>query len=83
MNYQQDIKVLQEFMQNIYWGNDLSSEKAINNLEEGLAEIKSSNGEHMSNILFITKNGYALTSYHCAYKSKERNIINSKKEILR
>lgn len=77
MEIKKEINALEKFMQNLYWGESLNPEEAIKNLEKGIFEIKYSNGEHSSNGLFITNNGYALTSNHCVEKYKEKFIEDS------
>lgn len=57
--------LLDEFIKNIYFGEDLTLKESKKNLEEGLIEIIYNNGVHHSNGLLITENGYFLTAKHC------------------
>jgi len=59
------IFLLDEFIKNIYFGEDLTQKESMRNLEEGLVEIIYNNGNHASNGLLITENGYFLTAKHC------------------
>ena len=60
----EEIKALEEFLNNAYKENSLSPEEAKKNLEQGLIEIEV-DGKHSSNGLLITNDGYFLTSRHC------------------
>lgn len=60
----QTIKVLEEFVQNIYWADFLSSEQSIKNLEESLVEVLYEDLQHKGNGLLITEDGYFLTANH-------------------
>ena len=59
-----DKKALRYFVQNIYWGKDLTPETAKRNLEKGLIEIVH-RGRHIANGLLMTKSGFFVTSQHC------------------
>lgn len=58
-------KALADFVQNVYWGEDLSSEEAKQNVEMGILEILWPEGGHRANGLLITTNGFFVTSRHC------------------
>lgn len=60
----QTIKALEEFVQNVYWAEFLSSEQSIKNLEESLVEVLYEDLQHKGNGLLITENGYFLTANH-------------------
>lgn len=60
-----DGKSLKQFVENIYWGDDLDVATAKKNLENGTVEIIYPNGQHASNGLLITASGYFITNYHC------------------
>lgn len=67
------IKSLERFIQQIYWGEDLSPEQSKDNIEKGLIQINLNVKTYMpyiaklgqSNGLLITKDGYFLTAKHC------------------
>jgi hypothetical protein len=61
-----NIRALENFIQNIYSAESLSSEESEKNLEDSLFEIFYYNGQHKANGLFITENGYFLTANHAA-----------------
>jgi hypothetical protein len=61
----QDLEALEGFVQQIFRGECLSKEQAKKSLEEGLIELVYSSGQHCSNGLMITENGYFLTARHC------------------
>ena len=58
------IPSLEQFIQQFYWGEHLTISQAERNLNESLVEI-TYYGEHSSNGLLITENGYFLTAKHC------------------
>ena len=58
------IPSLEQFIQQFYWGEHLTISQAERNLNESLVEI-THYGEHSSNGLLITDNGYFLTAKHC------------------
>lgn len=84
-----DMKELEEFIQNVYWGNHLTKDEKKKNLEEGLVNIEvytlySEEGDlvqetSQSQGLLLTKNGYILMTAHgLGYKKhlvKEIRII--------
>jgi len=57
-------KTLDRFIQQIYWGDDLTVEQSRKNLGKGLVEIVKY-GQHSSNGILITGDGYFLTAEHC------------------
>ena len=60
----EDSAMLGNFIQQVYWGNDLVEKDSKRNLEEGLVEIVCGK-DHSSNGLLISDNGYFLTANHC------------------
>ncbi|MFC1678544.1 serine protease [Patescibacteria group bacterium] len=67
-----DRQALMSFVQNIYWGEDLSLAQAKKNLEEGIVEIVYDNGQHRGNGLLITDNGFIITCNHCIFPSFDK-----------
>lgn len=81
------IKSLDGFIQQIYWGENLTSKQSEKNIEEGLIQINLTvkpprNGfatVTRSNGLLITKDGYFLTAKHCIdYDYHSGLVIDSK-----
>ncbi len=60
----QDRAALEQFVQQIYWGENLTAVQSRQQLERGLLELTES-GNHAANGLLITANGYFLTAAHC------------------
>lgn len=68
-----EISALEGFIQQIYWGEDLTLEQSKKNIEEGLIQITLTVKDYLpnferigqSNGLLITKDGYFLTAKHC------------------
>jgi S1-C subfamily serine protease len=58
------ISMLENFIQQLYWGYNLDSNESKKNLEESLIEI-TKYGKHASNGILISENGYFLTAKHC------------------
>jgi hypothetical protein len=56
--------LLEKFVQQIYWAEDMTSEQSKRNIHEGLVELIC-HGHHSSNGLLITNNGYFITAGHC------------------
>lgn len=55
---------LYDFVQNLYWGDNLTVEESNKNLENGLIEIRRT-GFHSCNGILLTDDGYFLTAKHC------------------
>jgi len=68
MTLEQDIAELDDFTQNFYHGEGLSTEEAQRNLMQGVVELTES-GQHSSCGLLITRSGYVLTAGHCVHES--------------
>lgn len=71
-DYKAAIKSLDEFIQQIYWGEDIAPEESKKNIKEGLIKIlvysQNTHGissSYNSNGLLITEDGYFLTAKHC------------------
>jgi len=62
--WQQLACALDEFVQSVYWGDDIKPLQARKSLERGLVEITCFY-QHSSNGLLITENGYFITAAHC------------------
>ncbi|PIN68801.1 hypothetical protein COV93_07995 [Candidatus Woesearchaeota archaeon CG11_big_fil_rev_8_21_14_0_20_43_8] len=58
-------RALERFIQHLYWGDDLDTDQARENLDHGLVEIIYNDGGHCANGLLVTQNGYFLTPKHC------------------
>lgn len=71
----EDKKALASFVQNVYWGEDLSPEEAKRNVAAGLLEILWTEGGHRANGLLITANGYFITNYHCVEGDPENCVL--------
>ncbi len=69
-NPEQCAQALEDFVQNIYWGEHLTEAQAKRNLERGLIRINT-NHETLSHGLLVTDNGYFLTAKHCVEDFKE------------
>lgn len=61
------IEVLDKCIQQVYWGESLSEDEARRNVREGVIELMI-RGQHSSNGLLLTDNGYFLTAKHCLDK---------------
>ena len=70
-----DDNCLRNFTQNIYWGNSLTPHQARKNLEEGILELVDLDGNHSSNGLLLTDDGYFITSAHCLIGSHALRVI--------
>ncbi|MFH1637186.1 MAG: trypsin-like serine protease [Candidatus Woesearchaeota archaeon] len=55
---------LETFVQQLYWGENLNPEKSKQNISSGIVEITEF-GQHSSNGILITSDGYFLTAKHC------------------
>ena len=78
--YNQDVadaKALNEYIQNIYWAEDLTVNQLKKNIEESVIGLLR-NGNYASNGLLVTTNGYFLTARHCIKNIKELKIKNRK-----
>lgn len=64
LNSKKEADALEDFVQNVYWGENLSAEESKKRLEEGLVEARQ-DGQHRFNGLLVTDNGYFLTAKHC------------------
>jgi hypothetical protein len=65
---------LDEFINSIYWGEDLRPAEARKNLEYGIIEI-TCGSSHAANGLLITEDGYFITPKHClSEEMKEKKI---------
>ena len=73
-NRKNDAKTLENFIQNIYFANELSTKESIKNLEESLIELVQYKKYHSSNGLLVTENGYFITNFHCVKGHKKDNI---------
>src|SRR3989338_7604978 len=69
---QQSLLALEQFIQNYYHSNSLTNQQAYTKLQNGVVEITMF-GQHSSNGLLITENGYILTEKHCV-----QDITNKK-----
>src|SRR3989338_91329 len=69
---QQSLLALEQFIQNYYHSNSLTNQQAYTKLQNGVVEITMF-GQHSSNGLLITENGYILTAKHCV-----QDITNKK-----
>jgi len=89
MKNEKDIKALDEFIQQVYWGDSISVEESRMNLEDNLVQILSfTNACYIkSNGLMITENGYFITAKHCIFfkdnpdlkiKSKDMRVMDKK-----
>lgn len=58
------ISALDGFIQQIYWGGNITAEQSQKSLEESLIELTKYK-RHSSNGVLITDNGYFLTAQHC------------------
>lgn len=72
------VSVLDEFIQQIYWGENLNPEESKKNIEESVLEI-TENGRHLSNGFLITNNGYFLTARHCVENPKGLTVRHNNK----
>lgn len=70
-----DKEVLQQFVNNFHWGENLNDMEAKSNLEAGLLEIIAVGKGHYGNGLLITENGYFVTNYHCV-DLKDLSLLN-------
>lgn len=61
------VSALDEFIQQFYWGEGLKQDESRKNLEEGIIEI-THYGNHSSQGILITEDGYFLTAKHCIDK---------------
>lgn len=57
-------RVIHRFLHELHEGDRLTPEQARRRIEENVIEIEMY-GQHSSNGLLITENGYFLTAYHC------------------
>ena len=87
----EDIKALDEFIQQIYWGESISEEESKENIKSNIVQIhafkiKGKASYHSySNGLLITENGYFLTAKHCVmfddpainFKTSDLRIIDN------
>ncbi len=72
-SYLREAQILNNFVLNLYHGEELLERDAHRNLRNGLIEIMARNGNHSSNGLLISENGYFVTAKHCL-SDGERNI---------
>ena len=75
------ISSLENFVQLVYLGEELSDEEARKNLLDGTIEITDA-GSHSSNGLLITNDGYFLTAQHCVdgHRSRSHIVLSDGKE---
>ncbi|MDI6737507.1 MAG: serine protease [Nanoarchaeota archaeon] len=64
LNFKKDAQALEDFVQNLYWGESISAKESKKRLEEGLIEARQC-GQHSFNGLLVTDNGYFITARHC------------------
>ncbi|MDP3698499.1 MAG: hypothetical protein Q8R47_02845 [Nanoarchaeota archaeon] len=69
------VKTLDDFLANAK-SNSLTDEQAKRNLEEGVVELVNYDGQHSSNGLLITDDGYFLTAGHCLKESPLRYVLH-------
>jgi len=83
-DYKTAINSLDGFIQQIYWGEELTPEQSKENIKQGLVQItlnlkstlfSSLNEESCSNGLLITEDGYFLTAKHCVDHSYSQGTI--------
>src|SRR3989338_4350191 len=72
---QQSLLALEQFIQNYYHSDSLTNQQAYTKLQNGVVEITLF-GQHSSNGLLITENGYILTAKHCV-----QNLITNQKYL--
>lgn len=64
LNSRKEAAALEDFVQNIYWGENLSAEESKKRLEDGVIEARQYE-QHCFTGLLVTDNGYFLTARHC------------------
>ncbi len=70
------VRMLDDFVNQVYWGEDLAIESSKRNLEDSVVELKRY-GFHSSNGLLISNDGYFLTAYHCVRRRGRIHIQTS------
>lgn len=74
--------VLGNFIQQVYWGDNLSERESKHSLQKGLLEIRH-RGQHSSNGILISRNGYFLTAKHCVdHNLDELDVQNDDGEVF-
>lgn len=58
------IRAMHYYVHQVYWADDMSAEQSKSNIESNVVELVSY-GQHSSNGLLVTTNGYFLTANHC------------------
>lgn len=67
-----ELQGLRDFVDNIYWNDNLAPDKSIFSVEQGVVELLYKNSyQHSSNGLLLTEDGYVITCYHCINKEIE------------
>jgi hypothetical protein len=68
------ISALDGFIQQVYWGEDLTPDQSEESLQQGLVEISYIWGDHAANGILITDDGYFLTARHCLDKLSDKKV---------
>ena len=76
-----DKAALHQFIQQLYWGENLLVPQAIKQLEQNVVEL-TQDGQHLANGLLITANGYILTAEHCIQKSNRWYAQNNQAFLI-
>ena len=76
-----DKAALHQFIQQLYWGENLLVPQAIRQLEQNVVEL-TQDGQHLANGLLITANGYILTAEHCIQRSNRLYAQNNQAFLI-